>query len=82
MKSYKIRQGDKATLFFPIADIQIDKLDNTIPLWSLNEETGLWIQEGVANLNGQFIVAEVSHFSFWNLDLSFEYEEICFTVKS
>ena len=78
----KIRQGDKATLSFPIADIQIDKLENTIPLWSLNEDTGLWGQEGEASLNGQYVVAEVGHFSFWNLDLPFEFEEICFTVKS
>jgi hypothetical protein len=78
----KIRQGDKATLSFPIADIQIDKLENTIPLWSLNEDTGLWGQEGEAILNGQYVVAEVGHFSFWNLDLPFEFEEICFTVKS
>jgi hypothetical protein len=81
-EALKLRQGDKATLSFPIATLQKDILDNTVPLWSLNEETGLWIREGEASLNGQFMVAEVSHFSFWNLDFFYDFEEICFTFKT
>ncbi|HMR86634.1 MAG TPA: hypothetical protein PKD51_00695 [Saprospiraceae bacterium] len=78
----KIRQGDKATLSFPIANLHQGIQDNSVPLWSLNEDTGLWIREGEATLNGQFMVAEVGHFSFWNLDFFYEFEEICFTFKT
>ena len=46
-----------------------------IPLWSLNETTGVWTQEGtgvvVANPSsktGLALRAEVAHFSWWNCD--------------
>ncbi len=42
----------------------------TIPMWSFDYNTGLWLEEGTANLeNGKF-VAEVPHFSCWNYDYS------------
>jgi len=47
----------------------------TIPLWSLNEETGIWQQEGEgtvaakpASPHGFVLMANVSHFSWWNID--------------
>jgi hypothetical protein len=50
-------------------------LGQKIPLWSLNETTGVWLQEGegtvVANPNsptGFALRAEVSHFTWWNCD--------------
>ena len=40
-----------------------------MPTWSMNEESGFWIEEGEAALiNGNY-VAELSHFSFWNCDV-------------
>ena len=48
-----------------------------IPFWSLNEVTGIWEQEGVgivvANLlspTGLALEATVTHFSWWNSDIS------------
>jgi len=48
----------------------------TIPTWSLNEETGIWEEEGIAtkrqNADGQAIYDyTASHFSFWNCDAPF-----------
>jgi Bacterial Ig domain len=50
-------------------------LGQKIPLWSLNETTGVWLQEGegtvVSNPNsptGFALRAEVSHFTWWNCD--------------
>lgn len=48
---------------------------DSIPLWSLNEGTGIWEQEGsgtvVFNLDsptGLVLRATVSHFTWWNID--------------
>lgn len=41
----------------------------TIPLWHFNEKYGLWIEAGVATKTGDSYVAEVNHFSIWNLDV-------------
>jgi hypothetical protein len=48
---------------------------DTIPLWSLSEKTGLWVQEGQgtvvassASPTGFSLQAQVSHFSWWNAD--------------
>lgn len=46
----------------------------TMPLYHLNEVTGLWEQDGVASLQTdpvsgeQYYQGEVSHFSWWNAD--------------
>ncbi len=44
----------------------------SIPLWYLNEETGEWIEDGVAYRAGDFMVGKVNHFSFWNCDVPFD----------
>lgn len=48
----------------------------TIPLWFLDEETGLWQEEGAGTLasdsnspSGFSLEAEVTHFSWWNIDV-------------
>ena len=41
----------------------------TIPLWYFDEVTGKWIEEGFATLIGSEYVGEVSHFSWWNVDI-------------
>lgn len=46
---------------------------DTIPLWSYNENFGVWSKEGVAtvyrNTDGKLAAkAEISHLSYWNLD--------------
>jgi len=40
-----------------------------IALWSFDESTGLWKQEGIGTRNGNNYVGEVSHFSVWNYDV-------------
>ena len=37
-------------------------------MWSFNEKTGLWEEEGSATLQGNVYVGEVAHFSWVNLD--------------
>lgn len=42
----------------------------TIPLWHFNETYGLWIEAGEATKVGDNYIAEVNHFSSWNLDIN------------
>lgn len=73
--------GQKATIEVPFYG-NADKsgapiaLGDTVPLWSLDEQTGRWIQEGVgivvasaASPTGFALRGEVGHFSWWNSDL-------------
>ena len=61
--------GDDVELSFYVGDKGLD-IDGsgTMPLWSLDEETGEWKEEGFSTLEGDYFVGEVSHFSFWNCD--------------
>ena len=47
-----------------------------IPLWSIDEETGQWIEESQASKIGNNYVGEVNHFSFWNCDIPSNLVEI------
>ena len=63
--------GKTATLTFPIPDkFKDSNLPATIPLWSFNETSGMWEEEGVATLNSdrKAYVGTVTHFSWHNLD--------------
>src|SRR5262249_46667295 len=55
-----------ATLTFPIPAGLQASAPATIPLWSFNDTTGLWKEEGFATKQGTNYVGSVSHFSFWN----------------
>ncbi len=51
------------------------QLGQVIPLWSLNEVTGVWLQEGTGTVvaspsspTGLALRASVSHFTWWNCD--------------
>lgn len=67
----QLADGKPATLTFPVPEkFQNDK-PSTIPLWSFNEETGLWEEEGVAtyDADNDVYVGQVKHFSWVNLDV-------------
>jgi hypothetical protein len=56
--------GKKATITSPIDATQ--SAPATIPLWYLDETTGLWKEEGVATKQGNSYTTEVAHFTWWN----------------
>lgn len=64
----QLAAGKTATLTFPIPSDLLAQAPNTIPLWSFNDTTGLWKEEGTATKQGNNYVGTVSHFSFWNCD--------------
>lgn len=64
----QLKEGASATLTFPIPEGMDENLPASIPLWSFNEATGVWEEEGVATLQGDVYVGQVKHFSWVNLD--------------
>jgi hypothetical protein len=64
-----IANGRTATVRFPVpAELQ-SKAPATIPMWHFDETDGIWIEEGSATLEDGIYVGEVSHFSYWNVDI-------------
>ena len=65
----QLAEGQTARLSLPIT---VNIPEQTIPMWYFNESTGIWEEEGTAQHEGDFLVAEVPHFSFWNCDAPFD----------
>ena len=65
-----LADGQEATVSFPIpASMQASAATlDEIPLWSFDEEKGVWVEEGIAKKQGDAYVGKVKHFSWWNLD--------------
>ncbi|MCB0561421.1 MAG: hypothetical protein H6573_06780 [Lewinellaceae bacterium] len=74
-----IPEGQTAKIQFPVPD-NYGLVPDEIPLWSMDESSGKWVEEGVAIRNGGFLEAEVSHFSWWNCDIPFDPTEVCLTI--
>ncbi|WP_276483177.1 carboxypeptidase-like regulatory domain-containing protein [Paraflavitalea pollutisoli] len=74
--------GKKATLRFPIPAGLQGEAPATIPLWFLNDSTGLWQEEGFATKLGSEYVGQVSHFSYWNCDAPFPIVEFSAIFKN
>ena len=51
------------------------------PIWFFDETTGYWKEQGVSNIIDNNYIAEVSHFSWWNIDAPIDYIEACFELK-
>ena len=77
----QLKEGNLATLTMPVPQELLSNAPNSIPLWSMNEETGYWIEESSATLQDGMYVGEVSHFSFWNCDAPFPLVKMTFQLK-
>jgi len=68
----QLATGQTATLRIPAVSRGGSALPTTIPLFYLDETTGLWVQEGNAMLQGtapsQYYEGTVTHFTTWNGD--------------
>jgi len=67
-----LADGQTAKLTFQIPDNSEASDYTSIPMWHLDESTGVWLEEGAASVEGDVIIAEVGHFSFWNCDAPFD----------
>ncbi len=68
-KPLQLREGETSTLTFPIPAGMESDPPASIPLWYFDEEKGIWIEEGVAALEGDVYVGTIQHFSWHNLDV-------------
>jgi hypothetical protein len=75
----KLAANKTAELSFPIP-ASLGSAPATIDLWHFDEVNGRWRQEGTATKNGNYYIANVKHFSFWNCDAPFPLVEICMTI--
>lgn len=60
--------GATARLTYPIPQALAGQPPSSIPIWHFDETTGLWKETGVAQLQGNSYIVDVSHFSTVNLD--------------
>ncbi len=74
--------GKKAGLTFPLPASLLGTAPTSIPLWSFDEEKGLWKQEGSATKTGNTYTGDVSHFSFWNCDVPANYVQFSCTLHN
>lgn len=72
----QLKKGEKSVLTFPVPEGMDQGLPETIPLWYYNEKAGLWVESGVAKRSGNEYAGEVSHFSYYNLDIPEERAQI------
>ena len=77
-----LKDGTEAEMRFPVPPSLSDEAPATIPLWFVDEETGLWNEEGSAQRAGDEYVGMVSHFSFWNCDVPYDLIEIEGTITT
>jgi hypothetical protein len=66
----QIASGKTAKLKFTIPSSISPSAPATIPLWYVDENTGLWKQQGTAAKTNDYYEGDVSHFSFWNCDIN------------
>lgn len=78
----QLAKGKTAGITFPIPASLRASAPATIPLWSLDEETGLWKEEGIATRQGNDYIGEVGHFSYWNCDAPFKVIDFTATIKT
>ncbi len=75
-----LKEGNMASITFPIADKDQAFAPETIPLWYFDEIKEMWIEEGSATRVGNNYVGNVTHFSFWNCDAPFELVYLCVDI--
>ena len=74
--------GTTAEVSVDIDAIQLATAPNSIPLWSFDENAGIWVQDGLATKVGTKYVGNVSHFSWWNCDQPFAQCTLITTVHN
>lgn len=73
-KLLRLRSGQAAEVRIPVSALQQRIAKPTIALWSYDESTGLWEQEGTAKLantaEGWMYIGKTTHFSAINMDVA------------
>jgi hypothetical protein len=78
----QVASGNTSTLTMPIPASLRSSAPATIPLWYVDEQTGIWKEEGVATKTGTNYVGQVKHFSFWNCDVPMNAINLSMTLRN
>jgi hypothetical protein len=78
----QIAQGNVATLTFFIPPSIQSSAPASISLWYIDEQTGIWKEEGTATNSGNNYIGRVSHFSYWNCDIGGPSISLSVTLQS
>lgn len=76
----QLAEGSTSQITIPLAE-HISNPPSTMPLWYFDEDGGYWIEDGVATLQGNTYVGEVTHFTFWNYDFPYPSATLCITLQ-
>ena len=71
-----------AEITIPVPESMNGDAPQIIPLWYYNEDVAKWVEEGEAILENGKYKGEVTHFSFWNVDIKVESTFICLTFEN
>lgn len=77
----QIKSGSTAQLTTVIPTAAQASAPASISLWYVDEQTGLWKEEGTATKQGNSYVGTVQHFSFWNCDVSANFIHLYLTLN-
>lgn len=64
----QIAANNTATLTIPIPSSIVSSAPATISLWYIDEQTGIWKEQGFSEKKGNNYVGVVKHFTYWNND--------------
>lgn len=81
-QNLQIEKGHQAEMTVAIDPTQAGTAPSTIPLWSFDEITGMWKEEGSASKVGNTYVGNVKHFSWWNYDLQMDLSQVKLSLKT
>jgi hypothetical protein len=77
----KLAPGKTATFTVQIPGRFQTQAQATIPLWSLNDTTGLWKEEGTATKQGNFYVGNINDLSYWNFSYPIDLVDFKAVIK-
>jgi hypothetical protein len=73
-RKLRLRQGTAVDISLPVSDFQRPTSPPSIAIWSYDEKSGLWMEEGKADLQntpqGWMYVGKTTHFSTINMDVA------------
>lgn len=72
--------GRSLAIRAPIAASGLASAPASIPLWSFDEATGAWNEEGTATRAGNLYETTIPHLSWWNFDFPYRDRTTCVTV--
>jgi hypothetical protein len=72
----QLLDGKMANLRFQIPETMLAEAPEQIEFWSFDEQAGYWQFESMAQKQGNEYLAEAAHFSWWNVDLPFNFYEL------